>query len=167
MLDIKFIAEHPDKVKRDLTKRNDLEKIKWVDDVIKLYKRYGKLVYDLQRLRAKRNQVSTEIAKRKGTGQETGLLLEQMKTIPQRIRKKEEVTEKLKEKIDWYLLRLPNIMHKSVPRGVDESQNVEVRRWGAKPKLGFKPLDHIDITEKLGLVDIDRAAKVAGRGSTT
>jgi seryl-tRNA synthetase len=162
MLDIKFIAEKPDLVKKDLRKRNDLEKLKWVDDVVKKYKRYGKLVYEVQQLRAKRNQVSQEIAKRKGTGKDTSQLLREMKTIPQTINKHDAEVAKIKEKIDWYLLRLPNIMHDSVPRGADESENVEIRKWGSKPVLKFKPLDHIDITKQLDLVDIDRAAKVAG-----
>ena len=162
MLDIKLIAENPDKVKKDLRKRNDLEKLPWIDDIVKKYKRYGRLVYGAQQLRAKRNQVSQEIASKKGAGKDIGLLLKEMKAIPGQIEKKQAEVERLKAKIDWYLLRLPNIMHKTVPKGADESQNVKIRHWGEKPKLPFKPLDHIDIVKNLDLADIERAAKVAG-----
>jgi len=162
MLDIKFISENPVLLKHDLRKRNDLEKIKWVDDLVLRYKKYGKLVYEVQSLRQQRNQVSQEIAKKKGAGHDISTLLKEMKAMPQEISKKEAAIEKLKEKIDWYLLRMPNIMHKSVPKGADENDNVEIRRWGKKPKFDFKPLDHIDITLNLDLADMDRAAKVAG-----
>ncbi len=162
MLDIKLISEKPAVVKKDLRKRGDLEKLPWVDDVVKRYKRYGQLVYKVQKLRQRRNEVSQEIAKMKGAGKDIGLLLNEMKSIPQEIAKKEAEVGRLKEKIDWYLLRLPNIMHRSVPKGVDESQNVKVRHWGEKTKFRFKPLDHIDIAAHLDLADIDRAAKVAG-----
>ncbi|MBN2330309.1 MAG: serine--tRNA ligase [Candidatus Aenigmarchaeota archaeon] len=162
MLDIKSIAENPEIVKDDLRKRNDLEKLPWIDDVVKKYKSYGKLVYEVQQLRAKRNKVSQQIAEMKGAGKDIGLLLREMKAIPGQIEKKEGEVERLKSKIDWYLMRLPNIMHKSVPRGADESQNVRIRQWGEKPKMKFEPLDHIDIVRNLDLADIDRAAKVAG-----
>lgn len=162
MLDIKSMSEKPETVKNDLRKRNDLEKIRWVEDAIKKYKKYGKLLYDVQLLRQKRNTVSVEIAKLKRDGKDVTLLLKDMKSIPGEIAKKEVEIEKLKEKIDWYMLRLPNIMHKSVPKGVDENDNKVVRKWGEKPKHKWKSLDHIDLTSKLDLVDIDRAAKVAG-----
>ncbi len=162
MLDIKFLTENPGVVKKDLKKRKDPEKVKWVDDAVKKYREYGRLVYDLQNLRQKRNQTSQEIAKRKRAGKDAGGLLREMKNIPKEIGEKEAKVDKLKEKIDWYMLRIPNIMHKSVPVGTDENDNVEVRKWGSPHKFDFKPLDHIVITEKLDLVDIDRAAKVAG-----
>jgi len=162
MLDIKFISENPDAVKKDLKKRRDPEKIKWVDDILKKYREYGKLVYESQNLKQKRNKVGTEIAKRKKEGKDVSPLLKEMKNIPKQIDEIDSRAEKLKQKVDWYLLRLPNIMHDSVPVGKDDSDNVELRKWGKPPGFGFKALDHIDITEKLGLVDTERAARVAG-----
>ena len=162
MLDIKLIAENPDAVKKDLKKRNDAEKLKWVDDAVKKYREYGQLVYDAQKLKQKRNEVGLEIAKRKREGKDVGALLKEMKNIPKEIENKDKGINVLKQKIDWYLLRLPNIMHESVPVGAGDAGNVETRKVGKVPKFSFKPLDHIDITAKHGLVDIDRAAKVAG-----
>jgi len=162
MLDIKLIAENPEMVRKDLKKRNDSEKLKWVDDAVKKYREYGQLVYDAQKLKQKRNEVGLEIAKRKREGKDAGALLKEMKNIPKEIENKDKGISDLKQKIDWYLLRLPNIMHDSVPVGAGDADNVETRKVGKVPKFGFKPLDHIDITAKHGLVDIDRAAKVAG-----
>ena len=96
MLDIKQISENPEDFKKDLRKRNDLEKLPWIDDIVKRYKRYGRLVYEVQQLRAKRNQVSQEIAKMKGAGKGIGLLLKDMKAIPGQIEKKEAEVEKQK-----------------------------------------------------------------------
>ena len=74
----------------------------------------------------------------------------------------EKETAELDSKITNTLMQLPNIMHESVPVGKDENDNVEVRKWGKPPQFDFKPKDHIDLTMQLGLVDLERAAKVAG-----
>ena len=162
MLDIKLIIENPDLVREDLRKRGDNEKLAWIADLVKKYKEYGALVYESQKLRQKRNEVGQQIAGLKKQGKDASRLLKEMKGIPGLIEETEKKTGALKERIDWYLMRLPNIMHGSVPQGKDESGNVEARKWGALPKMDFKPMDHIDITSKLGLVDIDRAARAAG-----
>lgn len=162
MLDIKFVEQNPDVIKKDLKKRKDIEKVKWVDDVIRRYKDYGKLLYDVQNLRKRRNDSSQEVAKLKNEGKSAARLLKEIKDIPGKIEKKEAVAEKLKEKIDWYLLRLPNVMHQSVPVGADDNDNKLVRKWGSPHKFAFKPRDHIDLTKALDLVDTDKASKVAG-----
>ena len=162
MLDIKFVAENPDVVRKDLEKRKAMDKIPWVDDLLGKYKEYGKLVFEAQKLRQKRNEVGQEIAKGKREKKDVDHLLKEMKDIPKQINANDEKIEKLKEKIDWYLLRLPNIMHESVPRGEDDSENVEIRKWGKPPAFSFKAKDHIDLTDVHDLVDIDRAARAAG-----
>jgi seryl-tRNA synthetase len=162
MLDVKLIAKDPGVVRKDLKKRKDSEKLKWVDDLLKKYKEYGQLLYDTQKLKQKRNEMGKWIAEAKKEGKDASNLLKEMKGIPKRIEKNDAKAGKLKEKLDWYLMRLPNIMHKSVPVGGDESGNKVVRKWGTPRKLSFKPLDHIDITGKLDLVDTEKAAEVSG-----
>ncbi len=162
MLDIKLIAKDPSIVKRDLRKRKDDEKLKWVDDIVSKYKDYGQLVYDNQKLKQKRNEMGVGIARAKREGKDAGKLLKEMKDIPGKIAANDEKAGKLKEEIDWHLMRLPNIMHESVPVGKDDSDNKLMRKWGSPHKFSFKPLDHIDITEKLDLVDTEKAAEVAG-----
>ncbi|UCD03323.1 MAG: serine--tRNA ligase [Candidatus Aenigmatarchaeota archaeon] len=162
MLNIKFVAENPEVVKRDLRRRKDREKVKWIDDLLKKYSEYGQLLYDLQNLRKKRNEVSLEIGRLKKERKSPAKLLREIKDIPKKIEDAEKKMEKLKEKIDWYLMRLPNIMHKSVPEGADEDDNKVVRKWGTPRKFTFRPMDHIDLTNLLDFADTDKAAEVAG-----
>lgn len=162
MLDLKFVCENPEIVKNDLRKRGDLEKIKWIEDLIQKNKQYGKLKYKVQELRHKKNVISQDISKLKKAGKDISKKLQEMKKIPKEIEKTDSELDKLKQKIDWYLLRLPNLMHSSVPVGKSEADNVEIRRWGKPVKFDFKPKDHIDLCLQLDLIDIERAAKVAG-----
>src|SRR5208337_1595263 len=74
----------------------------------------------------------------------------------------ETETAELERKVTYVLLRLPNIIHETVPFGVDESANVELKRWGKTPVFNFPPKDHIDLAIGLKLIDLERAAKVAG-----
>jgi seryl-tRNA synthetase len=162
MLDIKFIAENPDVVKKDLRKRKDPEKVKWIDDAARKYRKYGKILFDVQSLRKRRNEASQEVAKLKKQGKSAAKLLHEIKGTPGKIERLEKEAAKLREKIDWYLLRLPNIMHQSVPVGKDENDNRLVRKWGTPRKLPFKPLDHIDLAAALDMLDTDKASEVAG-----
>src|SRR5208337_4651745 len=82
--------------------------------------------------------------------------------IPEQIKVLEKETAELEGKITRTLMQLPNIMHESVPAGKDETGNVEIRKWGRLPEFSFKAKDHIDLAAHLGLVDLERAAKVAG-----
>jgi seryl-tRNA synthetase len=162
MLDIKFLAQYPDVVRKDLRKRKDEEKLKWIDDLLRKYKEYGQLVYDSQKLKQRRNEAGQEIARLKKEGKDASSVLSEMKGIPARIEENDKRAEELKEKIDWYLMRFPNIMHETVPVGASDEDNVVLRTWGKPPKFSFPALDHIQITENLDLVDTEKAAEVAG-----
>jgi seryl-tRNA synthetase len=164
MLDIKLIREHPETIKKDLEKRGDKEKISWVDDAVKKDAEYRKLLQEVQKLRHDRNTIAEEINKQKKAGKNISKLLQQAKDIPQRIKKDEEKTEKLQQEIMNLQMRLPNILHDSVPVGKDDSDNVEVRRWGKPPKFDFTPKSHNELAENLGIIDFERAAKVSGSG---
>jgi seryl-tRNA synthetase len=89
-------------------------------------------------------------------------LVREAEQIPDQIKIFEKESTELESKITNTLMRLPNIVHWSVPVGKDSKDNVEVRRWGTPPEFAFKPKDHIELAEHLGLVDLERAAKVAG-----
>ena len=88
--------------------------------------------------------------------------MHEAEAIPDKIRELEQEAGNLRERINQTLMQLPNIMHESVPAGKDEHDNVEIRKWGTPPQFSFKPLDHIDLATKLDLVDLERAARVAG-----
>ncbi len=164
MLDIKLIREHPEIVRNDLKKRGDLEKLKMLDDLIECDKHWRRLLTEVNELRHRRKVVTAEIARLKKRREDVSRQMEEAKRIPQDIKKLEKQVEEYREKVDLILLRLPNILHESVPFGKDESENVVVKIVGKPPKFDFKPKNHVEIALNLGLIDFDRAAKVAGHG---
>ncbi|KUO40406.1 MAG: serine--tRNA ligase [Hadesarchaea archaeon DG-33-1] len=162
MLDIKFVRKNPTIIKDDLVKRGDLEKVKWIDDLLEYDRNWRRFVLDANRLREKQNRITEEIAKLKKEGKEATEKVKEARAIPSKIKQVEREAQKNKEKVNYLLLRLPNLMHESVPIGKDEYDNLEVRRWGKAPEFGFSPKDHIDLALKLDLIDLEQAAKVAG-----
>jgi seryl-tRNA synthetase len=164
MLDIKLIREHPEVVRSNLEKRGDPEKLKLLNDLIKFDKEWRQSLTKANELRQRRNVVTEEIAKLKKEGKDTSEKVEEAKNIPKEIQKLEAQVEERKEKVNYLLLRLPNLLHESVPIGKDESANEIVRVVGKPPKFDFEPKNHLEIIENLGLIDAERAAKVAGHG---
>jgi seryl-tRNA synthetase len=164
MLDIKLIRENPKAVEENLKKRGDEEKLKMLKDLIESDKKYRGDLQELEKLKHDRNVISEEIATLKKSGKDTSTKVKKASEIPKKIKGLEEEVLKLKEKIDSYLMRLPNILHESVPIGKDDSDNVIIKTWGKPPKFDFEPKNHAEITTKLGLLDEERAAKIAGRG---
>jgi len=164
VLDIKLIRENPRVVRSNLEKRGDPEKIKLLDDLIRLDKEWRQLLTKVNELRHSRRMITEEIAKLKKEGKDTVQKLKEAKTIPEEIEKLEKQVEECKEKVSQILWRLPNLLHESVPVGKDESDNLVVRVLGEPPKFDFEPKNHLEIAQNLGLIDSERAAKVAGHG---
>jgi len=164
MLDIKLIREHPEVVRSNLEKRGDPEKLKLLDDLIKFDREWRQLLTRLNELRQRRNVVTEEIAMLKKEGKDTSQKVEEAKNIPKEIQKLEAQVEERKEKVNQLLLRLPNLLHESVPVGKDESANEIIRVIDKPPEFDFEPRNHLEIAENLGLIDAERAAKVAGHG---
>jgi seryl-tRNA synthetase len=164
VLDIKLIREHPEIVRNDLKKRGDLEKLKMLENLIEYDKNWRSLLTEVNELKHRRKVVTTEIASLKKKKEDASRKIEIAKKIPQEIKKLESKVKEYKEKVDYILLRLPNILHESVPFGKDESENVILRTITPPPKFSFKPESHVEIALNLGLIDFDRAAKIAGHG---
>jgi len=162
VLDIRFVRENPGIVKEDLKRRGSPEKLAWVDELLENDQNWRRLQTEANNLRSKRNKLTEEIARLRRRGEDASELVKEAEQIPEQIKKLEKETEGLDRKVTDRLLELPNIMHESVPFGKDENDNAEVRRWGKAPEFDFTPKDHIDLAAKLGLVDLERAAKVAG-----
>src|SRR5713101_2468421 len=162
MLEIKLVRDNPDLVKENLRKRGMLEKIPEVDRLLELDTKWRKLLQETEALRRKRNEITQQIAKARSKKQDTSILLKEAEQIPGQIKKIEGEVDQIKEMVDTVLLNLPNLVDSSVPYGKDDNDNVEVKRWGEPTKFPFKPLDHIDLATKQGLIDMERAAKVAG-----
>ena len=162
MLDMKFVRENPQLVKQNLERRGDEAKIPSVDELLENDRKSRSLRTEADTLRSKRNKLTEQIAQARRQGQDTTQLVKEAERIPDKVKTLEKEYADLDSKIASVLMQLPNLIHESVPVGKDDKDNVEVRKWGKLPEFNFKPKDHVDLTAQLGLVDLERAAKVAG-----
>jgi seryl-tRNA synthetase len=115
-----------------------------------------------EQLKARRNKASEEIPRRKKAGEDVSAVLAEMKQVSEEIKLADERIAELDAKLSDFMLNVPNIPHSSVPVGRDSSANVEARRWSSPPKFDFKPRPHWEIAEGAGILDFQRAAKIAG-----
>jgi seryl-tRNA synthetase len=164
MLDIRFIRAHPQIVIADLRKRNDPEKIEWVDDLLKKDARSRELKVETDTLRQRRNTIARDINAAKKAGQDAKDLMAEAAALPQKIRACDAEQEDIRETIHHHLMRLPNILHDSVPVGKDDSQNVEVKRVGTPRTIDFEVKNHGQLATDNNWADFERATKVAGAG---
>ena len=162
MLDIKLIREKPEYVRENLKRRGDPEKLEMLDSLIKWDREWRKNLTELNELRHQRRKITNEIAQLKKSGKEIAGKIEEAREIDAKIEVLEKKVEEFEEKVNYCLMRLPNLLHESVPYGVDENDNVTVKTWGEIPKFDFKVKDHIELGLSLGIMDLERAAKVAG-----
>jgi len=162
MLDIKFVRENPEKIIASLKKRGyELN----FDNFLTLEKQRLYFLREIEQKRAIRNSVSQDIAKLKKSGedgQKVEELISEMRELGDEINNLENKLREIEEKVQDFLLFIPNIPHDSVPLGKDETENVEIRRWGKQREFDFEPLNHWDIGEILGIIDFERAGKIAG-----
>jgi seryl-tRNA synthetase len=165
-LDIRLIRESPDAVRESIRRRQDDKKLKLLDKVIKLDTKWRELTSEVNDLRESRNKVSMEIAKLKKAGKddETKAKMKEAAKIPKKLESIEKKKDEVWEELKLGLMKLPNMLHESVPYGKDDHDNVEIRRVGKPPKFNFTPRGHAEILTALGLADFERAAKVSGTG---
>ena len=164
MLDISFIREHGDVVKKDLKRRQDTEKEKWVDEILSEDKEIRSLMQESQKLRHVRNEVTKEINQLQKAKKDISAKVKEAKDIPEKIKELEEKLAAFQEKLHYKLMRLPNILHDSVPYGKDDSENEEVRKEGKIPTFSFELKNHGELIESLGLANFEDAATVSGSG---
>lgn len=162
MLDIKLIREHPDIVKENLKKRKAPEKLQMLDELLEHDKKWREQLTWLNELRHKMNIATAKIAELKKAGKDIARKIEEAREIELQIEKIEKRVNEKKEKIDYILMRLPNLLHQSVPFGEGEAENVPIREWGDIPKFDFPVRDHIDLAFGLDIMDVERAGKVSG-----
>lgn len=160
MIDIKTIREDPKLVKDSLTRRGEDSSI--VDMLLLNDEERRKLVYEVEKLKQRRNEVSNEIAAMKREDRETKGAILEMREVGDRIKEMDGAIRQMEKKISDILLSIPNIPHESVPYGKDESENVEIRRWREPTTFDFEPKAHWDIGVNLGILDFERAAKISG-----
>lgn len=164
MLDIKLIRENPELIRKNLMKRGDPENLKMLDELIGYDKRWRQLLTKLNELRHERRLLTTKIAMLKKRGEDVSTKISKAKKIDTEITALEKQVNECEEKMRHYLMRIPNLLHESVPIGKDEQDNVPIRTWSEIPKFSFPVKDHIDLGLSLDIMDIERAGKVAGAG---
>ncbi|MDI6805370.1 MAG: serine--tRNA ligase [Candidatus Bathyarchaeia archaeon] len=162
MLDIKLIRENPELVRNNLMKRGAPESLEMLDNLIKYDREWRQTLTKLNELRHERRQITIEIAALKKRGEDASKELAKGKNIDVEITELEKRVNEYEEKVRGYLMRLPNLLHESVPFGKDENDNVPVRFWGEIPKFSFPVKDHIDLGLSLDIMDVERAGKIAG-----
>jgi seryl-tRNA synthetase len=161
MLDIKVLRENPEMVKAGIAKKKDSSDI---DKIIALDQSRRDNLKLVEKLKADRNTASAEIAKKKKAGENADEAVAAMRAVGDEITKLDEQVRLTEVEIHDLLSRVPNIPHESVPVGVDETANELVREWGTRPTPSFKTLPHWEIGAKLGILDLDSAAKISGSG---
>jgi seryl-tRNA synthetase len=159
MLDPKIIRENPDKI-RKMLKDRDVEFD--LDSLIKCEQERRELIIKTDDLRKKRNDVSLDIGNQKKAGKDVSPLLEEMKKISHELESLELIQKKVNTDYSNLAFTIPNLIHETVPIGEDDLANQEIRKWGKLPKFDFSVQDHIELSKKSDLVDLERAAKVAG-----
>ena len=163
MLDIKLIRENPDFVKERL-KTRDEALVFVIDEILTVDKERRKLIAEVEQLKAEKNKLSKEIGKlfKEGKKEEAQKAKEEVVAKNERIECLEKELKEVEKRFNNLLLTVPNLPYESVPVGKDETENVEIRKWGEPRKFDFEPLPHWEIGEKLGILDFERGAKLSG-----
>ena len=161
MLDIKFIKENKEFVKeRLLTRGKDYSEE--IEKLMSLDEERRALIADTESEKARQNAVSKQIPLLKKEGKDTTAIFAEMKELSDKIKENDSKISAIDTEIENTILCIPNLPDVSVPKGVDDSENVEVRRWGEIPTFDFEPKAHWDIGADLGILDPETAAKVTG-----
>jgi len=158
MIDMKMIRENPENIRKMLKDRDvqfDL------DLLLELDKKRREMIISTDSLRKKKNEMSIKISEAKKTGSEAAPIIQEMQLVSKDLTKLEEVQHKTELEYSKLALTIPNMLDKSVPCG-DDSASKEIRKWGTVPEFGFEVKDHIDLSENLNLLELERAAKTAG-----
>ena len=161
MISIELIRKNPEYVKENLAKR-DISLKDRIDDILKLDEERRHKIKRIEDLRALRNAKSKEIGSLKKQGLNTKALEEEIRLIKEEISTLEEELARIEKYTEDLLLRVPNLLHESVPYGKDENDNVEIKRWGEIPKFDFEIKDHADLGVLRGFIDFDQAAAISG-----
>ncbi len=166
MIDIKFLRENPEAVKENIKKKFQDSKLPLVDEVITLDADYRKALQRKESLQADKNKISKSIGAfmAKGQKDEAEAAKAQVKAFSEELAELDKAVPEMEERIKTIMMTIPNIIDPSVPIGKDDSENVEIKRYGEPVVPDFEVPYHAEIMEKLNGIDLDSARKVAGNG---
>ncbi len=160
MLDLKYVRANPDIVRNSLRNRNMDDSI--LDPFLSLDKQRREQLTQVEQMKNRRNTVSEEIGRLKKSGEAAEDLVLEMRQLSNEIKTIDDKLRQMEEKMQQALLAIPNVPHESVPVGKDDSENMEIRRWGTPREFDFVPKPHWDLGENLDILDFERGSKVTG-----
>jgi seryl-tRNA synthetase len=161
MLDLGFVRTNLELVEKKLRDRGQ-DPAALLGDFRQLDQTRRERITETEQLKAKRNQLSEEVARLKKSGQDAAALMEETRALKSGIDELESAARDSEEKMRAILARIPNLTRDDVPVGPDERSNVEVRKWGKVPSFDFQPKPHWELGAQLGILDLERAAKISG-----
>lgn len=164
MLDIRFIKENPKLVKENIKKKYQDNKLILVDKIVEDYSRILKLKKEAEELRHRRNKLSLEINSLVKRKVDASQVIKEVKGIPGKIKDLEDKKHELELEMSSQILQIPNLMHSSVPKGKDHTQNKVIKKFGKIPKFNFQIKNHAELGEQLDVLDFDSSAETSGNG---
>ncbi len=162
MLDLKRIRENTEEIKKLMNNRGEGINLNDFDEIVALDEKRREMLVAVEAAKAKRNQVSSEIPNKKKAGEDVTSIMAEMKSLGETIKEYDVMVKDVDAKIEYIMLRLPNIPHESVPDGDTDEDNVEVKTWGNVKDFTFEPKAHWDLGADLDILDFERAGKVTG-----
>jgi seryl-tRNA synthetase len=161
MLDLNFVRDNLPKVEEMLRQRG-ADPAAVLKDFREVDTQRREAITEAETMKARRNKASEDIARLKKAGQDASAAIAETKDLREQIQTREKTADELDARLKEILSGIPNMPHESVPVGRSAEENVEVRRWGSAPKFDFTPKPHWDIGAELGVLDLERAAKLTG-----
>lgn len=161
MLDLKFIRENPSLVKKGIKNKGERAEI---DKILSLDKERRKWLQEVESLKHERNVLSDQVSQLKKEKKDASEIIENTRKLSQRIKELDERLKEIESELAVELDRVPNLPHESVPVGKTPSQNVVIRAWGKMPEFDFEISDHIEIAERLDIIDFPAGGKITGSG---
>ena len=162
MLDLKMLRSKTDEIKAAMQNRGEDFDVSQIDEVIALDEEKRGILVKVEELKAKRNQESKKVPQLKKAGEDVTAIMEDMRKIGEEIKAYDDKVSEINEKINYIMLRIPNIPNPQVPEGGSDEDNLEIKRWGEPTKFEFEPKAHWDIGTGLDILDFERAGKITG-----
>lgn len=162
MLDLKMLRSNTEEVKAAMKNRGEDFDVSQIDEVVALDEERRGILVKVEELKAKRNQESKKVPQLKKAGEDVTAIMEEMRKIGDEIKAYDDKVSEIAEKINYIMLRIPNIPNPQVPEGETDEDNVEIKRWGEPTKFDFEPKAHWDIGTGLDILDFERAGKITG-----
>ncbi len=161
MLDLKYIRENADEVKKGIKNKGETAD---VDRILELDARRRSIIQDVEKLKHERNELSQKVGQLKKEKKPAEDVISQTREISKNIKEMDEELAAIEKTLDSELSQVPNLPHSSVPIGKNETDNVVVRAWGKIPEFDFEISNHLEISDRLDILDFPRGSKVTGRG---